>query len=266
MIKTKYMKWQEKTLRETPLRPYELTADGLALLRRNILLSIVSLAATAALISVAVSKFRDQFIFQEQLSPGFQLILTAAIFLGLIAGGRVLDKSTGYLMETGLWWRLSVSDNLQDEWERGQKHLSGSRSYEWLVAGLAGLFVVWIIATIISYLVNGAAIPMPSLYVSVPLAIVVLWGVSLMPLVHTAWTLDPILDDEASPEDMTPHIVNADVPEETPKPKKSWGKRLLDMSPYIVGLLFGIYWASRGEGGVFYNFGHDIGQWFGQFF
>jgi len=44
MIKAKFMKWQADSLRKAPLRPFELGESGLADLRRNIVISVVTLA------------------------------------------------------------------------------------------------------------------------------------------------------------------------------------------------------------------------------
>jgi len=266
MFKEKYLDWQKKTLKEAPLRPYELTAEGLGLLRRNIIISTLSLVAVVAFIIIFIRVLNNDLFPRESISGGLRLSVFFGLMFGIWGAGTVLSKSTDYLIETGLWWRLSVDDELQDEWEKAQKYRSNSVSFDWLVMILAIIFAVWLIVCTISYLTFRSLPPLPPFDVNVGLMLSALYAIGVMPLIHAAWTIDPIVDDEASEEDMKPLVKTKPVPE--PKPvltgKQKWVKRIWDLTPYIVGILIAVLWMSKGDGGPFYDIGYNIGQWFGK--
>ena len=268
MFKEKYLDWQKKTLKEAPLRPYELTAEGLGLLRRNIIISTLSLMAVVAFIIIFIRVLNNDLFPRESISSGLRLAVFFGLMFGIWGTGSVLSKSTDYLIDTGLWWRLSVDDALQDEWEKAQKYRSNSVSFDWLVTILAIIFVVWLIVCTISYLAFRSLPPLPPFDVNVGLMLSALYAIAVMPLIHAAWTIEPIVDDEASEEDMKPLVKAKPAPE--PKPvlttKQKWVKRFWGLVPYGVGIFIGLYFVSRGEGGLFYDAGYDIGNWFGERF
>ena len=136
----------------------------------------------------------------------------------------------------------------------------------WLGYALIGMFCLWLIVSFVALMTIGHVLPMPPFDVNIAIGIVFIYIMSTLPLIHTAWTLEPMVDDEASPEDMqrpSPATKGTTTEAKTPK---TWGQRIWDLAPFVVGGGIGYWFFSREEGGLFYDFGYDIGHWFGKLF
>jgi len=134
MIKAKFMKWQADSLRKAPLRPFELAESGLADLRRNIVISIVTLA-----LLMTISLFLIRGVtgrFNPDVSGVVSLLIFAGLMTSLYVTYKFFDKSSEGVVNSGLYWHISVDDTLQDEWEITQKHKAQSKSFEWLMWGV----------------------------------------------------------------------------------------------------------------------------------
>jgi len=133
MIKAKYMKWQADTLRVTPLRPYELGESGLAELRSNIVISVITLAILSTIALLFIRRITGRL--DPDFSAGVGLLISVALVICFYVTFKFFDKSSEIVMNSGLYWRISVDDTLQDEWENEQKHKAQSKSFEWLMWG-----------------------------------------------------------------------------------------------------------------------------------
>ena len=84
---------------------------------------------------------------------------------------------------------------------------------------------------------------------------------SLFPLIHLAWNLEAISDADA--------IESIPVKTDKASPlnqSQIWKKRLVTASPYIIGLVIGVWVVSSNNGGIFYDIGYDFGHWLGSVF
>ena len=266
MIKAKYKTWQKEILQDTPLHPYELSEKGLSDIKRNVIKSILSLALVLALVILFYRMLIGDILPPNDENKILRLCLFF-VFCGVIfVTARILEKSCDHIMNTGLMMRIAVDDEFLDEWEVAQKHRSSAASYEWLAYGIIGAFCLWLVVSAISLIVLGHVLPMPPFDVNIAIGIVFIFIMSTLPLIHTAWTLQPMIDDEASAEDMRPLTAAEKALKAAKKEPKSWGKRILGFTPYIVGGFIGVWFVSRESGGLFCDIGYDVGQWFGRLF
>lgn len=270
MIKAKYMKWQADTLRVTPLRPYELGESGLAELRSNIVISVITLAILSTIALLFIRRITGRL--DPDFSAGVGLLISVALVICFYVTFKFFDKSSEIVMNSGLYWRISVDDTLQDEWENEQKHKAQSKSFEWLMWGFVGMFCLWVVLSAIEGLTGLTFLGVPSFGVCVVIAITGLYALSLLPLIYTCWTVEPISDDDVTEliaERKAEEIelaASIEPPEAPLTGKQKWVKRIWDLSPYVVGILIAVLWMSKGDGGPFYDIGYDIGQWFGELF
>jgi len=269
MIKAKFMKWQADSLRDTPLRPFELGESGLADLRRNIVISVVTLA-----LLMTISLFLIRGVtgrFNPDVSGVVSLLIFAGLMTSLYVTYNVFDKSSEGVVNSGLYWRISVDDTLQDEWEITQKHKAQSKSFEWLMWGFVGVLALWVVLSAIEGLTGWTLLAVPSFGVCCVIAITALYALSLLPLIYTCSTIEPISDEDlaeliAERRAEETETATPDKPQVPLTAKQKWMKRAGDLSPYIVGILIAMWWMSKGEGGLFYDIGYDIGHWFGKLF
>jgi len=268
MIKAKYMKWQSDTLRETPLNPYELGQSGLADLRRNIVISVVSFAILMTLALFFIRRLTGQFY--PDVSQGVSLTIFIGLLISFYATFKFFDKSSEVLMKSGLYWRISVDDKLQDEWEIAQKHKAQSKSFEWVMWGGLGAFVLWLGLRVVEGLSGWTLLVMPSFGVSLVIAITALYTLSLLPLIYTSYTVAPINDDDIA--ELVAERANDEIKDTTPidlltaplTKRQKWVKRFWAVSPYILGGFVGVWLVSSGNAGFLYDIGYDIGRWFGK--
>lgn len=276
MIKAKFMKWQVDTLRDTPLRPYELGESGLAELRLNIVISVVTLGLLLTTCLFLIRSVTGRF--NPDVSGLVSLLILAGLMTSLYVTYKFFDKSSEHLANSGLYWRISVDDTLQDEWEIAQKHKAQSMSFEWLMWGLVGVLGLWVVLSAVEGLTGWTLMTLPSFGVGLVMAITGLYGLSMLPLIDTCSTIKPISDEElaeliaerTAEDTETAALTETAAPVETPKApltgKQKWMKRVGDISPYGVGILIAVWWMSKNEGGPFYDFGYNVGQWFGKLF
>ncbi|MDB2439358.1 hypothetical protein N9W89_11635 [Hellea sp.] len=268
MIKAKYMKWQADALRKTPLRPHELGESGLAELRRDIVTSVVTLAILSTIALLFIRRITGRL--NPDFSAGVGLLIFGALLICFYVTFKFFDKSSEGVVNSGLYWRISVDDTLQDEWEIAQKHKAQSTSFEWLMWGFVGMFGLWVAFSAIEGLTGLTLLGVPSFGVCVVIAITGLYALSLLPLIYTCWTVEPISDEDLAELIAERSVEEAELaaPVEPPKAplagKQKWVKRIWDLSPYIVGILIALLWMSKGDGGPFYDIGYNIGQWFGK--
>jgi len=194
MIKAKFMKWQADSLRKAPLRPFELGESGLADLRRNIVISVVTLA-----LLMTISLFLIRGVtgrFNPDVNGVVSLLIFAGLMMSLFVTYKIFDKSSDVVVNSGLYWRISVDDTLQDEWEIAQKHKAQSMSFEWIMWGFVGLLGLWGALSAIEGLTGWTLMVVPSFGVSVVIAITALYALSLLPLIYTCSTIGPISDED----------------------------------------------------------------------
>lgn len=235
-MKTKYLNAQKKFLENIPINPFELTAAGIAELKKNIIVSIGSLAA-CMIMSLIV--FRWTFSSEGMPSEGLTvLFLKLAIYLALLFTSLFfMSKSSDFVLGTGIYWRLSVSDELQDEWELAQKHRSYSKAFEYVIYGAALLFILALIFCGATIAFTGALPNPPSFGVSVIAAILLIYISALAPLINIAWTLTPIESVDTSDKSAVPQKRQRVEPL-TPKQKTL--KLLWQWGPIFVGLVAGV--------------------------
>jgi len=264
MLKTKYKNWQKDALRYTPLHPYELSEKGLSDIKRNVIKSILSLALVLALVILFYRMLIGDILPPNDENKVLRICLFF-VFCGVISvTARISEKSSDHIMNTGLMMRIAVDDEFLDEWEVAQKHRSSAASYEWLANAIIGMFCLWLIVSFIAFMAVGHVLPLPPFDVNIAIGIVFIYIMSTLPLIHTAWTLEPMIDDEASAEGMRPPSAVEKALKAAKKEPKSWGKRILGFTPFIVGGFIGVWFVSRESGGIFYDAGYNLGQWFGQ--
>jgi hypothetical protein len=240
-MKQTYLDAQTKILESIPMNPFELTEAGIKSLRRNVLLSIASLAFCMfmSLITFRWSATGTADITREGLPMMFAQ-LGGLLFL-LFGSLWVMSKSTDALLATGLYWRISVSDELQDEWELAQKRKSYAKAFEYVVYGLALLFIAVLAFCGLYRLIAGSLPAAPGFGVTAITAGLLIYVIALAPLIHLAWTLDPI-EDEALPSG---EVMTRKPKRETPlTPKEKRLKRLWSWGPVVLGGVIGIVWAS----------------------
>ena len=235
-MKTKYLNAQKKILETIPVNPFELTAAGISELKKNIIISIVSLAAC---MSMSLIVLRWVFSSEEMAVDGLTVMfLKLAAYLGLLFVSLFfMSKSTDYVLGTGIYWRLSVSDELQDEWELTQKHRSYTNAFEYVIYGAAFLFILALIYCGVVFAMTGALPNPPSFGVSIIIAALLIYISALAPLIIIAWTLTPI-DDFGSINESTSPQKRQRVNPLTPKQKKL--KLLWQLGPIIIGLVAGV--------------------------
>ena len=250
MLKKRYIEFEKQLLADTQFSPYELTARGLKDLRRNLAINFVSLAVMCVLILqwIRQGSFYDlgynigQKIGQ---SGSFLPIIPAIIFLVILfLSFRFFLKTLEDITETGLFMRVSVSDELQDEWELEQKRKSFSAVYEIIVFAMIGLFICVLLFSGIHYLVVDRLPNPPRFGTGVVASILAMWAYSLSPITYLAWTLKPIKDDGIEGPISKPRKA-----EKPPKPvltgAAKWKKKAWDWSPYFVGACFGVWIVSQ---------------------
>lgn len=235
-MKTKYLNAQKKILETIPVNPFELTTAGISELKKNIIVSIVSLAAC---MSMSLIVLRWVFSSEGMAADGLTVMfLKLATYLALLFVSLFfMSKSTDYVLGTGIYWRLSVSDELQDEWELAQKHRSYTKAFEYVIYGAAFLFILALIYCGVVFAMTGALPNPPSFGVSVITAALLIYISALAPLMNIAWTLTPIEPDGGSEKTKMPQKRKR-VDPLTPKQKKL--KFLWQWSPIVVGLILGI--------------------------
>ena len=240
MIKNQYINAQKEILKSIPVNPYELTKGGIRELKTSILVSIVSLAICMGM-SLAVMRWT--FSSEGMAADGLTLMFgKLGVYLTLLLGSLfAMSKSTDYLLGTGLYWRLSVSDELQDEWELAQKRRSYSRAFEYVIYGAAALFLLVLIYCGLTYAFSGALPSPPSFGVSVIIAIMLIYISALAPIINIAWTLTPIEEGSTGSGRAAP---NKRKRVEPLTPKQKWLKRLWQWGPVVFGLIVGISWAA----------------------
>jgi len=241
MIKTQFIKAQEGILKSIPVNPYELTAVGIRQLKTSILVSIFSLTSCFSMSLVVLRwTFSSEGMAADGLTPMF---VRLAVYLTVLFGSLfAMSKSTDYLLGTGLYWRLSASDELQDEWELAQKRRSYTRAFEYVIYGASGLFVLVLAYCGVVYGFTGELPSPPSFGVSVIVAITLIYVSALAPIINIAWTLEPIEEDGS----------HAHRPERSKRvrvepltTKQKWLKRLWQWGPIVLGLIVGISWAAN---------------------
>jgi len=235
-MKTAYLNAQKKILENIPVNPFELTAVGIAELKKNIIVSILSLAACMIMSLIVL---RWVFSSESMASDGLTfMFVKLAAYLGLLFTSLFfMSRSTDYVLGTGIYWRLSVSDELQDEWELAQKHRSYTKAFEYVIYGAALLFILALIYCGIVFALKGALPNPPSFGVSVVTAALLIYISALAPLINIAWTLTPIEPADRIEKAAKPQKRKPDNPL-TPRQKKL--KRLWQWSPIVVGLILGI--------------------------
>jgi len=266
MLKAKYKKWQEDSLRDVPLHPYELSAKGLSDIRRNVIISSLTLALVLALVILFYRMLIGDILPKEEVGSAIRFGLFFAFCAAIFFVARILEKSCDHVLNTGLMWRIAADDEFLDEWEIAQKHRSSAVSYEWLAYAIIGLFCLWLIVSLIALIALGHVLPLPPFDVNIAIGIVFIYVMSTLPLIHTAWTLEPMIDDEASPEDMqrpSPAVKASTTEAKTPK---SWGHRVWDIVPVVVGGGIGYWFFSREESTIFREAGRNFGRWITQLF
>jgi len=166
------------------------------------------------------------------------MFLKLAIYLTLLFTSLFfMSRSSDYVLGTGIYWRLSVSDELQDEWELAQKHRSYTKAFEYVIYGASLIFILALVYCGVVFAMTGALPNPPSFGVSVITAMLLIYISALAPLINIAWTLTPIetaetLDKSVLSQKRQP------VNPLTPKQKKL--KRLWQLSPIVVGLVVGL--------------------------
>lgn len=214
MIKQRWIDFEKKQYDEAPLSPYELTAKGLSELRKSIVVSIVSLTVLSFTILgfIRHGSF-SEWGYQIGLAIGgdegsFLPVLFFLAFFGLLFGSsHLFGKSTDRLAETGLWIRLAVSDELQDEWELTEKRKSYTYAYNAIGSALVAAFFIWLIVCAVHYAAAGTLPPPPRFGTVVVFSILTIWMLSLVPLAYTAWTLKPVDEDEVDGSIVKPEPV-----------------------------------------------------------
>lgn len=240
MIKNQYINAQKEILKTIPVNPYELTEVGIRQLKTSILVSIVSLAAC---MGMSLALMRWTFSSEGMAADGLTLMLVKlGVYLALLfASLFVMSKSTDYLLGTGLYWRLNVSDELQDEWELAQKRRSYSKAFEYVIYGAAALFLLVLIYCGIVYAFSGNLPSPPSFGVSVIIAFMLIYISAVAPIINIAWTLMPIEEGSTESGRAAP---NKRKRVEPLTPKQKWLKRLWQWGPVVLGLIVGISWAA----------------------
>lgn len=263
MLKEKYIKFQENRLLEAVFHPRELTRSGLKALRKNIVIHTISFIGFITALLLGYHHFPS---LDSSTSSSIVAVfaLVAIIFTSL----KFFASSGEYLTETGLWWRISVDDSLQDEWELSMKHKAQSAAFEYSCWFLWGSIIVWAIICMVSYLAFKSRPPMPPMSV-------VLWGVfslayvmNLLPLIFIAWTLDPIEtegEDLSLVEDIDNNLHSKAVKPPPANPQSKWIKYSLSVAPYVVGIIMSVVLLSH-EDNVIYDTGYKIGHWIGSLF
>ena len=193
---------------------------------------------------------------------GLFFVFCGAIFLT----ARALEASCDHILNTGLMWRIAADDEFLDEWEIAQKNRSSAASYEWLAYAIIGLFCLWLLVSFIALMTVGHVLPLPPFDVNIAIGIVFIYVMSTLPLIHTAWTLEPMIDDEASPEDMQRPSPAAKESKSEAKTPKSWSQRIWDFVPFVVGGGIGFWFISRDENTIFVEAGRNFGRWIAQLF
>ena len=239
MIKDQYINAQKEILKSIPVNPYELTEVGIRQLKTSILVSIISLAA-CMFMSLALMRwtFSEEGMAAQGLTVMF--IKLGAYLAVLFTSLYAMRKSTDYLLGTGLYWRLSVSDELQDEWELAQKRRSYSKAFEYVIYGAAALLLLTLIYSGILYALSGGLPSPPSFGVSLIVATLLIYISALAPIINIAWTLAPIEDDGSQRHKVSPSKRERLEPLTA---KQMWLKRLWQWGPIVMGLAIGIGWA-----------------------
>lgn len=259
MLRKEYLDAQKKILDSIPMNPFELTQAGLDGLRKNIILSILSMSVLFSLVYLGFSGGFSQIktIFGD--STAMHLSVLGAYLGALILALYIMSKSTDYVLATGLYWRISVSDELQDEWELEQKRKSYVKAFEYVIYGMGALFLLTLCYCGLFWLIVGSLPQGLGLMASSFLFVTFIFVASMTPLIYLAWTLEPIEDDAAT---------NRTVVAKKPKRDKPLTKRekrlkmLWDYSPYVVGGIAGVWIATEASGGFFHDIGYDLGHWF----
>jgi len=248
MLKQRWLNFEKKHYDEAPINPYELTAEGLSELRKSIIVSTLSLAA----LSFTILFFFRHGSFSEwgrqigrEIGGGdgsFLPILFFVAFLGLLFGSsHMFGKSIDRLAETGLWMRLNVSDELQDEWELTEKRKSYTFAYNGIIMVVTCIFFLWLIACGAHYAAAGTLPSPPRFGTVVVLSIVALWMMTLAPMAYTAWTLDPV---EA--EDVDGPIVKPESIVEPPlTAKQKLRKHGTTLAIFVVFFAVGYFFATN---------------------
>lgn len=243
MMKKAYFDAQTKILESIPMNPFELSEAGIKSLRRNVLLSITSLAI-CMFMSQALTRWSTTGTADMTRDGLPQMFAELGGLLFLLFGSLwVMHKSTDALLATGLYWRISVSDELQDEWELAQKRKSYAKAFEYVVYGLAVLFIVVLAFCGIYRLIAGTLPAAPGFGVTVIIAGLLIYVIALAPLIHLAWTLEPIEDETLqSGEPMT----RKPKRERPLTVKEKWLRRLWSWGPIVIGAIVGVTWALNG--------------------
>jgi len=235
MLKRSYINVQKEILKTIPVNPYELTEKGIQELRKSILFSILSLAVCMI---VSLILFRWAFGSESMATDGFPIMFgkLAGYLSCLVVALWGLNKSTDYLLGTGLYWQLSVSDELQDEWELAQKRRAYSKAFEWIIYGAAGMFLAILAICGGVYAVTGALPSPPSFGVWVVACFMLIYVSALTPIIYIAWTLSPIEDESII--DRPKASKRERIEPLTSKQKRL--KHLWTWGPIAVGLVVGI--------------------------
>lgn len=243
MFKKQYIMAQKELLEAIPVNPYELTEQGIRELRKSIVVSVLSLAVCLVMSLVVI---RWALAPDGMASSGLtfmfgKLVGLLAILLLALWG---LSKSSDYLLGTGLYWQLSVSDELQDEWELAQKRRSYTKAFEYVLLGACALFVLMLVYCGLYYAFNGALPNPPSFGVSLIIFGMLIYIAALAPIIHIAWTLVPIeVEEGASGRPVTRQKGQRAKPLTQ---KQKWLKRLWSWGPIFIGAIIGVTWAMNG--------------------
>lgn len=263
MLKEKYIEFEKKQLLKFAFSPYELTDKGLKNLRKNIVIHIISTMSFITAILLGLNHFPN-LSFSTLSSPFVLVAVVAVICVSL----KFITISSEYLTETGLWWRISVSDDLQDEWELAMKHKAQSAAFEYSYIFIWSAVIIWGVTCFVSYITTRSMPPMPPMSVVFWCVFCLAYIMILLPLVFIAWTLDPIQSDG---EDLYFVESGDGIPLESvgktapTKPQGKWVRYSLNIAPYVLGGTIGILFFSH-EGTVFYDVGYKLGRWIGGLF
>ena len=240
MLKQSSLSWQKKALDAFPMNPQELTPDGLSQLRRNAIVSILSVAACFVLCLISVRWTRQIPAVIEQHGVAIMFLQLGAILAGLFGTLWVVTKSSDGLLASGLYWRANVSDELQDEWELAQKHRSNAKAFEYVLLGLVAVFFSILAYCGLHKVFTGALPSPPSFGVWVVACLIGIYVISLAPLLHLAWTLEPMDTDDveaASPERVSQRC---EIPLTAEQARLKW---LWNWGPLLAGAAFGVVFA-----------------------
>jgi len=244
MLKQRYIELEKSVLKDAVFSPYELTPAGISELRKNIIVSILSLATICFLLLYFIrggTPYDWGYKIGQGIAVGswWPLVYSIAFFVVLFGASRLLARSFNGLTETGLFLRTSVSDELQDEWELAQKHKSFTAAYEYLSWAVVTMFLGGLVVCGVYYFIIGTLPAPPRFGTVVCLFIVGIWVLSVLPISYLAWTLEPIEADGidgpiTKPVKPAPPVLTT---------KQKWKKRFSDALPFAFGGIVGVLWA-----------------------